>query len=263
MEDISVTPTGASDVLCSSTAGDGGMRVVIKARFGNLPDLRPVASLTQSGTSHGNISVSSNRGSTMLQPCNAMGRCNTKTGLCSCDRQYTFDASVGPCGVLKILSSQWTGIETCPGTVDLSLRLIEGKNPTYLYFTNKDRYANNETTSGVYRQTLGVKQAPVMVLNLTGSDPGALALDLSQRMLYWVDKRYKQISRRSIDSLFAFGVNDTVPFKPNDNNTLFVGNLSSAPNDITLDLRFGQRFAYFTVPGGPTCCLIPILYLAH
>ena len=230
-----------------NSALTGGFTIRINWRMGNLPTITVTSSLLESNKPAGNFSITTRRSNAPISYCNGVGNCNFKSGFCGCPDGYTFDSDKGVCGAVNIRSSQWTGLETCPGIVDQTLVPITSNNQVYIYFTNFHRVSNNKTGSGVYVQKLGVSETPRMLLNLTGIYPGAIALDMSERMLYYVDKTHSVVNRKSVDLTSYYNTSESLTYKGNLSN--YWVNFTSAPNDISLDLRFGYRHAYIAIPG--------------
>lgn len=117
---LDVSARGQYDTLCPHAPGTNGFQLVIKAQSGNLPALQATSSLTTSstGTPGGNITITTNDAETPVDYCNGIGRCDQLTGSCKCPLGFGFSSDRGECGTLAINSSQWTGIETCPGVID-------------------------------------------------------------------------------------------------------------------------------------------------
>jgi hypothetical protein len=121
--------------------------------------------------------------------------------------------------------------------------------------------ASNRSNTGLHYYATGGENddPPTNMINMTNHSVGALALDLSEGFVYYVDRGYKRIERAALynntkrhmgGSSFIQGQNvhpysgETVHYV-----TPFTSEQATTPYGLTLDLRWNYRYLYWTIPG--------------
>jgi len=86
---------------------------------------------------------------------------------------------------------------------------------------------------------LGQAEKPLTRLNFSSAGGAGLALDLTEKRVYWADSTNNRILKMSSDST------------GNSSYVTFLSGLESEPYAIELDLRFDSRHLYWSEPGQP------------
>jgi hypothetical protein len=135
-----------------------------------------------------------------VKECNGAGYCDYSTGQCVCDPLFGPDADMGPCGRLKVITSDWQGMWHCPGAVGLDLvssAKATQRSDEYIYVSWNTDNATFFNRSVIERFKYGspVDGSPHLsdrdaefVLKLTSNQSaGPLLIDRAKSMLYFVD----------------------------------------------------------------------------
>ena len=180
--DVGAAPCGDTSTVVST--------VKLRTTSGNLPTLGMISSLTDAALNVPSaITVGhASRGSKDSKVCNGIGTCDFDNGRCDCGDFYTFsDAYGGDCGRPVVNTSSWVGVETCPGVVYQSTKASVVKPSSYprLYFAQ----ASNRTNTGLHFYETGLETtiSPQLIGNMSNVSTGAVALDLAEGFMYYVD----------------------------------------------------------------------------
>ncbi len=249
---VTIVATVASTVCVDSSTTTS--TIEFQANSGNLPTLGVVSSLTDGGSPGGTMSIThTNRGNKENQVCNSIGWCNYDIGKCECGDYYTFKDAYGGCGAPVINTSSWTGVETCPGVVhqsDLLLAVDKPSSQPRLYYAQN----TNKTNTGLHYYATGgdFDLAPRLISNMTNVTAGAVALDLSAGYVYFIDAPRHRIDRATLYNVSKLPnthpYSGEIPFQ----RYPFSPGQASPPFGLALDLRWHNRYAYWTVPGVDT-----------
>ena len=250
---VNVTTLGGGDGAVCVDSSTTQTFIEFKTDSGNLPTLGVMSSLTDGGSDAPATALSvvhHMRGSKEDAVCSGIGTCDYDTGTCDCGDYYTYEDAYGGCGLPIINTSAWTGIETCPGVVlqnQLDVAVPKPSSLARLFFTQ----GSNKTNTGMHFYEFGAEtdMGPQIVVNMTNLTAGALALDLSEGYAYFVDVQLKRIDR-----LHIYNNTKSKNLNPNSGDMKFLSSQMTAsqgtpPSGLALDLRWHNRYAYWTVPG--------------
>ena len=176
----------ASTAMCVSGEART-VDIVLTHKIGNLPIIAPLPSLGfKSNVGGSTMSVSSNDGSSTASICNGQGFANanpvngSSSGAnCSCTPGFEA-GEFGDCGSIAYHSSNWAGLERCPGTIyndgtPVPVHHVIDTAPLVYFMdngANKSMYTR--TRSGFY--TLSTGTCPSVVTSATACESGANAL---------------------------------------------------------------------------------------
>ena len=193
-------------------------------------------------------------------------------GTCACDEGFVFDQDFGSCGRPAYNTSAWTGLQRCPGYVTKDtarepaaplnwrwLYVADGMNLTELVELENNPVvvsSANESGSGDVKLPGAYQVGPLepneedvpettQLWNMTNSSVAGVALDLSWRELYYVDRDLGGIRVAKLRNY-----SDQLTIQENRfENTVVVQGLGNTIDGITLNLLFGERTLYAADPG--------------
>ena len=131
------TILSSTDLTSSPLCKSGSIRnltIILQGNAGNAPMIGLWSSITTNNTAiataTGAVYTTTQNTSNILRIttsdgrddhvklCNGIGSCDFTTGQCVCPFGWTFDATLGACGLLQVNTSRFNGIARCPGVID-------------------------------------------------------------------------------------------------------------------------------------------------
>ena len=226
------TGVAAGDYAMCKASETRSLDIVFHHKIGNLPRIVPVPSLGYMSDGDNVMSIASNDGSSSASICNGQGLAftdSTSKGYmgsnCTCSPGFEA-GEFGDCGSIQYHSSNWAGLERCPGTVfdDFSPVPVHHVLPTapLVYFmdngANKSMYTRNgygkvqQAKNGPHQARPGISSFNAKDLtradnspytdthrNLTNGTQAGAALDMTEQRLYFVDHSVRGIRSMSVN----------------------------------------------------------------
>ena len=201
-----------------------------------------------------------------IKLCNGIGFCNFTTANCQCPHGWGFDADIGPCARLQMNTSDFPGLQRCPGTVeyDGSAQGYNGANDgradlqlkqnhdTIIYISLNPAFNDLKYDSSVNHSTISTiesftwsstgvyldaqESTRALLVNLTSNtSAGPLFLDGARQRIFFAD----------------LGPSPFIGYAPTalqHNYTVWL-RVDYVLFGLTADARFNQRKLYWTRPG--------------
>jgi sugar lactone lactonase YvrE len=143
--------------------------------------------------------------------------------------------------VFEYNTSGYTGLEVCPGNIDATdyTEIQQFVNTQYLWYVDDGASTTKKGLQNCAEPlTLG---ACDIKYNMTTSGMGAgMALDLSERFVYYLDSSARTLNKISLDATdWSAGVVTRVS----------ASDIDTTPEGLALDPRHNGRYVYWTQPG--------------